>query len=89
MTRSMKITAKRLRTARIKKGFSSCREFALKHGFNPRTYQRHEIGANKIDFPTMVRYCAALDISILWLQTGDERYFKTSFSNQLLETEST
>lgn len=74
MTTTIEIISDRLRIARIKRGFSSCREFALKHGFSPRTYQRHEAGANNIDFQTMVDYCTALDISIMWLQTGDEKY---------------
>lgn len=89
MKKNMDITARRLQIARTKRGFASCRDFALQHGFCARTYQRHERGSNKIDFPTMVSYCSALDISMLWLQTGEERYLDASFGNKTTGSKNT
>jgi hypothetical protein len=74
MDNIIEVVANRLKMARHNRGYASCRDFALKNGFCPRTYQRHEGGKNKIDFHTMTKYCEALQISIIWLQTGDKKY---------------
>jgi hypothetical protein len=76
----MELIADRLKKARIKKGYQSCRHFALKHDFCERTYQRHEGAVNNMDFSIIMRYCQALDISILWLQTGKEMFLDIPFS---------
>jgi len=75
------LIAERLKKARIIKGYRSCRDFALKFDFCERTYQRHENAKNNMDCSIMMRYCQALNISILWLQTGNEIFLDTPFAN--------
>lgn len=74
------LIAQRLRDVRIKRGYYSCRAFSEKHGFNE---QKHETGTHKISFATMIRYCRALNVSILWLQTGEHKYLNTNFFCEL------
>lgn len=71
--------ARRLKLARIRNDFHSCRAFAIAKGFCPRTYQRHESGDRKINIPTLSKYCQALNISIMWIYTGDEKYLNQSY----------
>lgn len=73
------LIAERLKIARLKRGYRSCRQFAIKHHLSERNYQRHETGINSMDFSIMIQYCQALNISMLWLQTGDEKFLEVPF----------
>jgi len=61
----------RLRVARGLAGFRSAREFTLKYGIPASTYSQHETGKRALSIELLLHYCTLLNISPLWLMTGN------------------
>ena len=64
--------AARLKKAREKTGYS-VEEFCKKYDFNVMLYQRHESAELAMVTSEIMRYCAALKISVYFLMLGEER----------------
>jgi transcriptional regulator with XRE-family HTH domain len=56
--------AARLRSARIRAGYTSAAKFARKHGFNVTTYTHHERGRRTITVESLQQYSSALDAGL-------------------------
>lgn len=62
--------AGRLKWARERRGYTSARAFAERHGFNYNTYSQHERGHSGITRAAK-DYAKALRVSEAWLLTGE------------------
>ncbi len=69
---SINAICKRLKEARIKRGFSSARNFALHQNIPDSTYTQHESGKRQISIGTLIYYSNLLDVSSAWLLTGKQ-----------------
>lgn len=61
---------KRLKTARLKRGFETAKAFATKNGVAASTYCQHETGKRQMSLRVIAYYAQALDIDIQWLIQG-------------------
>ncbi len=59
----MKSFGRKLRNARLRKGYSSAEAFATMLRINPPTYRTYERGAAEPGFDNLIRICMALGIT--------------------------
>ena len=62
----------RLKKARQNKGFASARSFAKNFNVPESTYTQHESGKRQFSVATLFEYSKFLDISPMWLLTGEK-----------------
>lgn len=69
-TRLKKDITERLKLARIKAGFKTAKDFALRNQLPVSTYTLHEQGMRGMSLDVLTRYALMLDINIHWLLSG-------------------
>lgn len=70
----MKNAHKRLKTARIKAGYLTAKEFAEKSGIAQSTYANHESGNRGLKSEVIENYGKLLGIDSVFILTGRENY---------------
>lgn len=68
----MDTPSKRLKWARVKKGYASARAAATARGWNESTYRTHENGQRNYSIEDAKRYAAAYGVAWAWLLNGDD-----------------
>lgn len=58
----MRTFAKRLRKARVARGYTSAQKFSALIGLEPHTYRKYERGQSEPNFEILVRICEQLKI---------------------------
>jgi|688.fasta_scaffold233453_2 hypothetical protein len=64
--------AKRLKNARIKAGYKTAKEFAIKHNIPYITYAQHESGKRRLNAKYIMEYSNLLGVKSNWL-LGEEK----------------
>lgn len=62
--------AARLKDARVRAGFTSARDAALRHQWNVNTYKAHESGRNGVGPADVARYAKAFRVDPAWILVG-------------------